>query len=148
MQIRVKKFSEKAYRQGYVSVHLRRGIARQIQIIREQRGWTQQDLAEKANKTQNTVSRWEDPSYGKFTINTLIELGSALDVALVVKFVPFSQYFDELDHQSPDEISAKSFVEEFETKHQETKDKQDLVRLLTKLQLTGKDVDSLLANQE
>ena len=44
--------------------------------------------------TQNAISRLESSSYGKSTITTLKRLASAYDVALVVRFVPFSQLVD------------------------------------------------------
>jgi len=40
---------------------------------------------------QNAISRLESPDYGKPTITTLKRLASALDVALVVRLVPFSE---------------------------------------------------------
>ncbi|KAF0240348.1 MAG: putative transcriptional regulator [bacterium] len=69
-------------------------------------------MAEKADKTQNTISRLEDPSYGKLTIKTLLELASSFDVALLIKFVPFSDFLNETQALSAEALSAKSFTEE------------------------------------
>lgn len=110
---KINKFQEKPYRDAYVASHIRNNVAYQLRTIREQRGWTQEELAQKANKTQNTISRLEDPEYGKLTIKTLLEIASALDVALLIKFVPFSQFFGEISNLSPEALSAKSFTEEF-----------------------------------
>jgi hypothetical protein len=44
--------------------------------------------------TQNAVSRLESPNYGKPTITTLKRLAAALDVGLIVRFVPFSELID------------------------------------------------------
>jgi hypothetical protein len=44
--------------------------------------------------TPNNLSRLESPDYGKQTISSLKRIADALDVALVVRFVPFSQYID------------------------------------------------------
>jgi hypothetical protein len=41
--------------------------------------------------TQNAVSRLENPFYGKATITTLKRIAAVFDVALVVRFVPFSR---------------------------------------------------------
>jgi transcriptional regulator with XRE-family HTH domain len=43
---------------------------------------------------QNAISRLESEWYGRPTISTLKRLAAALDVALVVRFVPFSQLID------------------------------------------------------
>ena len=37
------------------------------------------------------ISRYENPDYGKYSISTLLELAAAFDVALAVRFVPFSE---------------------------------------------------------
>jgi len=117
---KINKFQEKPYRDAYVATHIRNNIAYQLRAIREQRNWTQEELAQKANKTQNTISRLEDPEYGKLTIKTLLEIASALDVALLIKFVPFSKFFTEISDLSPEALSAKSFTEEF-TKTEDSK---------------------------
>src|SRR5205809_4036874 len=44
--------------------------------------------------TQNAISRLESSTYGKPTITTLKRLASVYDVALVVRFVPFSHLAD------------------------------------------------------
>ena len=43
---------------------------------------------------QNAISRLESPDYGRPTLTTLRRLATALDVGLVVHFVPFSQLID------------------------------------------------------
>lgn len=55
---------------------------------------TQGELAEKIDSDQNAVSRIENPRYGKQTLTTLKKVAAAFDVALVVRFVPFSQLID------------------------------------------------------
>ncbi len=107
-----KKFLDKPYRDAYIGAHIKNNIAYQTRLMREQRNWTQQQLAEKADKTQNTISRLEDPSYGKLTIKTLLELASSFDVALLIKFVPFSDFLNETQALSAEALSAKSFTEE------------------------------------
>ncbi len=67
-------------------------IATQIVATRDKRGWTQSKLATEAGMGQNNLSRLENPDYGKQTVSSLKRLADALDVALVVRFVPFSQY--------------------------------------------------------
>lgn len=71
--------------------------------------------------TANNLSRLESPDYGKQTISSLKKIADALDVALVVRFVPFSQYIDWLSGTpridegiSPSSLAVSSF--EFEEK--------------------------------
>jgi transcriptional regulator with XRE-family HTH domain len=59
--------------------------------MRDDEGWSQQQLAEKVGTNQNAISRLENPFYGKPTITTLKRIAAAFDVALVLRFVPFSQ---------------------------------------------------------
>ena len=67
------------------------GLAFQIKLLREKNGWTQHQLAERAGSRQETISQWENPNYGRYTLKTLRGLAAAFDVGLVVKFAPFSE---------------------------------------------------------
>lgn len=85
------RLESKRARDAYVAAELINGIASQIRILRQQRGWSQLQLAEKLGTTQGVVSRLEDPSYGRFSIKTLLALGSIFDVSILARFLPFSQ---------------------------------------------------------
>ena len=78
-------------RARFVESHLSKNLAFQIRAMRDQTDWTQEQLAEKVGTNQNAISRLENPNYGKATITTLKRIASVFDVALVVRFVPFSQ---------------------------------------------------------
>ncbi len=78
----------------FVAAQIRNGLPLQLRAMREDRGWTQAALAEKLGTTQNTVSRLENPKTSKPTITTLKRIAEAFDVALVVKFTPFSEFID------------------------------------------------------
>lgn len=80
---------------------------------------TQTELAVAAGMGQNNLSRLENPDYGKHTISSLKRIADALDVALVVRFVPFSQYIDWLSGTprmdggiSPSSLAVPSFEDE------------------------------------
>jgi transcriptional regulator with XRE-family HTH domain len=81
-------------RQRFVESHLSKTIAHQIRLMRESAGWTQQQLADAIGTNQNGVYRLESPNYGRPTLTTLKRVAAALDVALVVRFVPFSELVD------------------------------------------------------
>ena len=81
-------------RSRFVESHLEKGIALQLRALRDRKNWNQQELAEKVGMTQNAISRLESSNYGKPTITTLKRLAFAYDVALIVRFIPFSQLVD------------------------------------------------------
>jgi transcriptional regulator with XRE-family HTH domain len=107
------KFDQKEYRDAYVAENLKSGIAFQILYNREARKWTQESLGEKTGQGQNGIARLENPFYGRFTLKTLLKIASAFDVALLVKFVPFSRFLDELKDVSPEALIAPTYEDEF-----------------------------------
>ena len=86
------KFDRKAYRDGYLQTKVRGWIAYQIQALREKTGLNQTDFAKKIGKTQSVVSRLEDTDYGSVSMQTLLDIACALDVALVVKFASYPDF--------------------------------------------------------
>jgi transcriptional regulator with XRE-family HTH domain len=81
------------YRRAFVEGHATDTIAFQLRTMRKAEGWEQKDVAEKLGnrKLQPMISRYENPDYGKYSISTLLELAAVFDVALAVRFVPFSE---------------------------------------------------------
>jgi transcriptional regulator with XRE-family HTH domain len=86
------RLQRRAYRHAYLGEHVRRGIAYQIRALRDQRQWKQGEFSKRLNKPQSVVCRLEDPSYGKVTVQTLLEIANVFDVALEVRFVPYSSF--------------------------------------------------------
>jgi transcriptional regulator with XRE-family HTH domain len=85
----------KAAREKFVESLIGNSIPAQIRTIRDRQGLSQEQLAELAGgMNQNAISRLESASYGKPTLTTLKRIASALDVGLMVRFVPFSQLAD------------------------------------------------------
>ncbi len=74
--------------------HIKRGLATQIRMLRDARGWTQARLAREMNSKQSAIARLEDEDYGQYTLQTLQRLASTFDVALMVRFVSFSDLMD------------------------------------------------------
>jgi transcriptional regulator with XRE-family HTH domain len=81
-------------RSRFVESHISKALAFQIRSLREKEGWSQQRLAEKIGSNQNAIYRAENPNYGKQTLTTLKKIAAAFDVALAVRFVPFSELVD------------------------------------------------------
>ena len=94
----VHSLEDKEYRDAIVEESINQGIAFQIRATRASRGWTQDELGSRADKKQSEISRLEDPDYEGYTLKTLTRLASAFDVALIVKFVPFSTLVDEMSN--------------------------------------------------
>jgi transcriptional regulator with XRE-family HTH domain len=103
------KLQKPAYRHAYVAEHVRRGIAYQIRALRDQRGWSQGKFSSLLGKPQSVVSRLEDPGYGKLTLQTLLEVANVYDVALEVRFVPYSSFLQ----RTRDVSAASMYVAEF-----------------------------------
>jgi transcriptional regulator with XRE-family HTH domain len=82
-------FSEKDLRDDFVSSHLGSRLAAQIYSLRKARGMTQAELAMATGTKQSGISRLEE-SCEAATLSTLKKLASAFDVALIVRFVPYS----------------------------------------------------------
>lgn len=104
--------SDKDYREALAVEHVNTTIAVQIRNMRENHQWDQIDLANCLGKHQEAVSRWENPDYGRHSITTLKALASAFDVALLVKFVPFSELVKDMVNLSETRLSPPSFNEE------------------------------------
>jgi transcriptional regulator with XRE-family HTH domain len=90
----VESLSTKSYRHKLVSEHLQRSPAAQIRSMRDKRGWTQRELGDLAGVKQNWISHLESPDYEGFSLRTLKKLAFAFDVALIVRYIPFSQFVD------------------------------------------------------
>ena len=99
-------------RQAYVEAEVVTSLAHQIRGIRTMRGWSQKDLAKQLETTQASVSRFEDPSYGKLTMKSLFELAAAFDVGLEVRFVSLVTMLHQTYVPNPDLRKVPSFEEE------------------------------------
>jgi|SRR5947209_5583118 len=103
------------YRKAFVEAHAKDSIAFQHRIMRKRKEWDQKQLAEHAfgdPKLQSMVSRYENPDYGNYSLNTLLELAAAFDVALVVHFAPFSELVDWDETPVEGKTVPKPFQEE------------------------------------
>lgn len=107
-----KKWADFEYRQLYMTAAIEQGIAWQIKINRERRRLSQKDLAHCISTRQSAISRAEDPSYGRHSIETLVKIANVFDCALQVRFIPYSQLAKDSDDLSPDALYAKSYTEE------------------------------------
>jgi transcriptional regulator with XRE-family HTH domain len=106
---KVEKLRSKEYRDAYIATLARATIAYQIRELREQAGLTQSELAAILGKPQSVVSRLENTHYGKMTVQTLLDLASAFDVALDVRFCSFRDFLDRNTDKSSVALRVPSF---------------------------------------
>ncbi len=133
-----KDLLNKEYRDAFVAESVKTGIAFQNRALRLSNDWSQKDLGERAGKPQNVISRIEDPDYGNFTIRTLLDLASALDVALLVRFVSFGQLMQQLKDVSPEALAVPSFEKEQEMLSQASKSPENAQAAIAGLAAAGK----------
>ena len=84
------RFTDKARRRAFRRTHVGSFLALQIFKIRNDRELSQSKLAKMIGSTQPQISDWEG-SCETVSLQTLHKLADAFDVALSVKFVPYSE---------------------------------------------------------
>ena len=100
------QFRDRRYRHGYALGFVGDFVAAQIAALRRQRGWNQSELASHAGVSQPRISNWENSCIG-VRLDSLHKLAEAFDVALVVKFVPFSELTrDELPRPADNRVPS------------------------------------------
>ncbi len=85
---------DKAYTDAFVDAEITTTVPFQLREMRKQRGWKQQDVADLIDGNQKTISDFENPNYARYTLTSLKKLASAFDVALIVRFAPYSELID------------------------------------------------------
>jgi len=103
---------DKDFRDHFTVDQIFEFLALQVRELREKREWTQAELGAKAGMQQVQVSRLENPDYTGSKITTLGKLANAFDVALIVRFAPFSELADWLTGLSTADFEPASFAEE------------------------------------
>jgi transcriptional regulator with XRE-family HTH domain len=108
----IARLKDKEHRDAYVSANIDIGIPFQIRALREKKGWTQKELAERSGKKQAWIAKLESPNYSGFSLKTLKQLASVFDVGLIVRYVPFSDLIKWELEISPEKLMAVSFDED------------------------------------
>lgn len=103
------KLDRPSYRHAYISENVKTWIARQIRVIREKQKMSQAQLGEACGKPQSAIARLENPDYGKMTLQTLLEIAEAFDVALLVKFVDHQTFLFEYEKLDESELATNHY---------------------------------------
>lgn len=105
-------FRDKDYRQVYTEGFCDSKIATQIKVLREQRGWTQAQLAEAADMKQSRIAALEDVNYSSWSIRTLRRLAQAFDLWLDVEFKEFGALWPQLQNFSRESLVHYAFEDD------------------------------------
>jgi transcriptional regulator with XRE-family HTH domain len=89
-QKNLEPFLNKDYRDAYLDIRVKAGIAYQIQAIRQALGMSQAEFGALLSKPQSVVSRLEDSEYSG-TVKTLLEIAKSLGVGLKLEFCSYPE---------------------------------------------------------
>ena len=110
----ISEMRNKEYRDAYVASQIRMTLPLLVRTLRRNVAWTQPQLAEAAGMAQPRISELEKPGERRLTIETLLKLASAFDVALQVRFLPFSELIDWNEEIDLDNFAIPPFSQEIE----------------------------------
>lgn len=97
-------YKDKEFAHASVQEFLNIYIATQIKVLREQRGWTQKELADKVGMKQSRISVLENVNYSRWSIATLEKLAEAFDVAIDFSFEGFTKKIYDIDNFSRESL--------------------------------------------
>jgi len=103
------EFRDKEARRQYAVDFLNSHIALQIKTLRQQRNWSQTELAKLAGKHQSQISAMESVDFSAWKISTLQKLAEAFDLALTVNFESFGGFLDFLASVDREALERPSF---------------------------------------
>lgn len=104
--------SSKEYRHAFIEEAIRSRITAQIKSMREQQPWDYKQFSDAIRKNVSWAYRLEDPNAALPTIPTLLQVAEALDVALDVRFVSFSNLLNDLSTMSAESFQVPTFDED------------------------------------
>jgi hypothetical protein len=140
------KLKDKLYRDSFVAARARRFLAHQMRAIRG--AMSQAEFGKLIDKPQSVVSRFEDPSYGKMTINSLLDIAAKVDRALVVQFVDWTQFLKMTEDDSESASSPASYdaadIDDFATREEQSQSLQQFFGNITPV-TTGVYLENLQA---
>jgi transcriptional regulator with XRE-family HTH domain len=108
-------FEDEEVAHDYMDDFINSSLAAQLKVLREDRGWTQEELAERAGMKQERISVLEDVNFNAWTAKTLRKLARAFDVSLQISFQPFTKAILIVANLSRDSLKVPSREEDLKT---------------------------------
>src|SRR6266404_2894195 len=107
----IRQLADKRIRSEFAADQIRARIALLVRSLREQpdRNWTQAELGERAGKPQNVISRFEDPDYGKMSLQSLFDLAAAFDLPVWIDMPEWKDWFTFISDVPNQEMRRSSF---------------------------------------
>ena len=105
-------FKDEETRHIYAEDFLNTYIATQIKVLREERGWTQSELASKAGMKQERISVLEDVNHSSWTASVLKRIARAFDMRLSIKIESFGSFLNEFENFNRDALVRPPFEED------------------------------------
>jgi hypothetical protein len=102
------QFKKEKFRKSYFARQLKVFLAAQIRALRGEK--TQAEFGDLIGKPQSVVARLEKESYGKVNLQTLIDIASRLDIALIIRFVNFPTFLEWTKDYSPSALAPQSYA--------------------------------------
>jgi hypothetical protein len=102
------QFKNEKFRKSFFARQLKIFLAAQIRALRGDR--TQVQFGVLIGKPQSVVARLERESYGKVNLQTLIDIATQLDIALIVRFVSFPTFLNWTNDYSTSALAPDSYA--------------------------------------
>ena len=102
-------WADAEYRQAAMEAHLSNWFAFQVRVNREERGWTQAELARRMGTKQAAISKLEDPDELDARVSTLVKAAHAFDCALLIRLIPYEGLARLTADLRPDRMYATSY---------------------------------------
>jgi transcriptional regulator with XRE-family HTH domain len=96
-----------SHSKSYFARQLKVFLAAQIRALRGER--TQTQFGDLIGKPQSVVARLERESYGKVSLQTLIDIAQQLDIALIVRFVNHSTFLEWTKDYSQEALAPQAY---------------------------------------
>jgi transcriptional regulator with XRE-family HTH domain len=106
------EFKDPDIRYAYAESSLNTRIASQIKVLREQRGETQDKIAERCGTRQAGFSRFEDVNHSVWKTDTLWKIARALGVRLDISFETFGSLIEDKERFSREYLERPEFEDD------------------------------------
>lgn len=83
-----KELQDPAFREKYEALAGEFAVAKEVIRLRQAKGWTQRELAERAHTSQPAIARLESGNYRSLSLSFLRKIGAALGAVPVVHMQP------------------------------------------------------------